>query len=96
MDFESRKIKVKIYSEYHEITVEPDEVVLQSALRNGLDPPFSCQIGSCATCRAMLVSGKVEMECTDALTEQEVNQGYILTCQSHPLTDDCFVDYDQG
>lgn len=96
MIYDEKSIKVKIYSEVHQITVEQDEVILEAALRANLDPPFSCQIGACATCRALLVSGKVEMECTDALTDDEVRDGYILTCQSHPLTDDVFVDYDQG
>ncbi len=96
MNNEPKKVKIKIYSENHEITVEPDEVVLQSAMRAGLDPPFSCQIGACATCRALLISGQVEMECSDALTDEEVKSGFILTCQAHPLTDDVVIDYDQG
>jgi len=87
-------IKIKIYNEIHNLTVEPDESVLIAAMREGHDPPFSCQIGACATCRAKLVSGKVEMDERDALTDEEIEEGYILTCQAHPLTDDVFVDYD--
>ncbi len=89
-----KKIKIKIYSETFDLFVEPDETILTAALRENLDPPFSCQIGACASCRAKLVSGKVIMDERDALTEDEIEQGYILTCQSHPVTDDVVVDYD--
>lgn len=96
MDYDNRKIKVKLYSDHFEFDVNADEVILDAAMRAKIDPPFSCQIGACASCRAMLVSGQVEMECTDALTDDEVKEGFILTCQAHPLTDDVYVDYDQG
>lgn len=89
-----RKVKIKIYSETFEFFVEPDETILTAALRENLDPPFSCQIGACASCRAKLVSGKVIMDERDALTDEEIEQGYILTCQSHPINDDVIVDYD--
>lgn len=89
-----KEIKVKIYGETHSITVEPDEVILIAAMAAGLDPPFNCQIGACASCRAKLVTGKVHMDEREALTDEEIDYGYILTCQSHPLSDDVFVDYD--
>lgn len=89
-----RKIRIKIYSESFDLFVEPDETILTAALRENLDPPFSCQIGACASCRAKLISGKVIMDERDALTDDEIEQGYILTCQSHPITDDVIVDYD--
>lgn len=96
MIYEEKTIKIRIYSEDHIVKVSPDENILQAALRENLDPMFSCQIGACSSCRAFLLSGKVDMECTDALTEKEIQQGYILTCQSHPLSDDVYVDYDKG
>lgn len=94
--FEDKKIKVRIYSQDYDITVNSDETILEAALREHLDPPFSCQIGACASCRAVLSSGEVFMDSTDALTDEEIRNGYILTCQSHPLTDNVFVDYDKG
>lgn len=90
----SKKVNVILYGENFDIDVEDDETILQAALRQGNDPPFSCQVGACATCRAILKQGQVEMDEDSALTEEEMQEGYILTCQSHPLTDDCIVNYD--
>ena len=94
LEFQKRKVKIKLYAEEQSFDVEPDETILQAAMNEGLDPPFSCQIGICTTCRAMLKSGKVQMDERDGLTDDEIDEGYILTCQSHPLTDDVYVDYD--
>ena len=68
--------------------------MLTAAQREGQDPPFSCQIGACSTCRAKLISGKVYMDERDSLTDEEIEEGYVLTCQAHPLTDDVVIDYD--
>jgi ring-1,2-phenylacetyl-CoA epoxidase subunit PaaE len=62
----------------------------------GLDVPYSCKGGVCSTCKAKLMEGKVSMDENYALEEDEVEDGYILTCQSHPLTENIFVDYDQS
>jgi ring-1,2-phenylacetyl-CoA epoxidase subunit PaaE len=91
---EKRIVKIRLYGEEHRIEVAPDEPILTAAFRAGLDPPFSCQIGICGTCMAKLRSGKVKMDERDALTNSDIEQGFILTCQSHPLTDDCYIDYD--
>ena len=88
------KVKVKLYYEEFELDVEEDETILQAGLRQGYDPPFSCQVGACSTCRAKLLQGKVIMDEDSALTQDEIDEGYILTCQSHPQTDNCIVDYD--
>ncbi|MBX3042228.1 MAG: 2Fe-2S iron-sulfur cluster binding domain-containing protein [Candidatus Kapabacteria bacterium] len=90
----TRKVKIILYSEEIEFLVEPDETVLTAAQREGQDPPFSCQIGACSTCRAKLISGKVYMDERDSLTDEEIEEGYVLTCQAHPLTDDVVIDYD--
>ena len=65
-----------------------------AALQQNADLPFACKGGVCATCRAKLISGQVRMDNNYALEKEEVAQGFILTCQSHPLTDEIFVDYD--
>jgi ring-1,2-phenylacetyl-CoA epoxidase subunit PaaE len=93
-EIEDREIEVRLYGDEHKLTVPSDETVLMAAIQNSLDPPYSCQIGACSTCRAKLVSGKVMMEDYDALTDDEVEDGYILTCTSHPLTDNVVIDYD--
>lgn len=89
-----KKVKVKLYFEEFEIEMNEDDTVLTALMEEGYDPPFNCQIGACASCKAKLISGKVKMDENDALTDEEVAQGFILTCQSHPLTNDCYIDYD--
>ncbi|MCO5284884.1 MAG: 2Fe-2S iron-sulfur cluster-binding protein [Chitinophagaceae bacterium] len=69
--------------------------ILDAGLDMGIDLPYSCKSGVCTTCRAKLLKGEVEMDCNYGLEDYEVEQGYILTCQSHPRTPECEVDYDQ-
>jgi ring-1,2-phenylacetyl-CoA epoxidase subunit PaaE len=69
--------------------------LLDAALAAGLDVPFACKAGVCSTCRAMVLEGEVEMAANHALEDYEVRRGYVLTCQSTPLTDTIVVDYDQ-
>jgi len=68
--------------------------ILDSARASGLPAPFACKAGVCATCRAKVTSGKVEMAVHYGLTDEEVAEGYVLTCQSVPLGDGVAVDYD--
>jgi len=68
--------------------------ILDSARAAGLAAPFACKAGVCATCRAKVTSGNVEMAARYGLTDEEVGSGYVLTCQSVPLGDGVAVDYD--
>ena len=68
--------------------------ILDSARAAGLPAPFACKAGVCATCRAKVTRGKVEMAVHYGLTDEEVGEGYVLTCQSVPLGDGVAVDYD--
>ena len=68
--------------------------ILDSARASGLPAPFACKAGVCATCRAKVTSGKVEMAARYGLTDEEVAAGYVLTCQSVPIGDGVAVDYD--
>lgn len=70
------------------------ESVLDGALAKGADLPYSCKGGVCATCKAKLLEGKVEMDTNYALEPEEVQEGYILTCQSHPRSKRIVVDFD--
>jgi ferredoxin len=70
------------------------ETLLESARRAGLSPPFSCEAGNCGTCIAMLTEGKVTMRANDVLEEDEIADGYILTCQGVPDTGDVTVVYE--
>ena len=71
------------------------ENILDAGLRNGVDLPFSCKGGVCATCKARLLEGEVDMDLNQALRPEEIEQGYILTCQSHPISKKVVVDFDQ-
>lgn len=68
--------------------------ILDAALQQGADLPFACKGGVCATCRAKLVGGEVEMDINYALEPEEIEQRFILTCQSHPRTEKVIVDFD--
>jgi ring-1,2-phenylacetyl-CoA epoxidase subunit PaaE len=90
----TRNVKIILNWDENEIDVEPEDTILTAALMKGLEPPHSCTIGACGTCRAQLISGKVKMDEHEALTDEEIEEGQILTCQAHPLTDDVVVSYD--
>ncbi len=68
--------------------------ILDAALMQGADLPFACKGGVCCTCKAKLIQGEVEMDVNWGLEQEEVDQGFILTCQSHPKTETVVVDFD--
>ncbi len=68
--------------------------ILEAAIVAGADLPWACRAGVCATCRAKLVQGTVTMDQNYALAEEEIAQGFILTCQSHPTSENLLVDFD--
>ena len=77
------------------VSPKPGETLLESARRAGLSPPFSCEAGNCGTCMALLKDGTATMRVNDALTEDEVEDGYVLTCQAVPDTARVTVTYDE-
>ncbi|HYG14188.1 MAG TPA: ferredoxin--NADP reductase [Bacteroidia bacterium] len=81
-----QKAEITLNGKTREITIPPGVTILEAAKENDLDPPYACQIGVCTTCRARLTEGKVEMDEREGLSDSEIAQGYILTCQSHPTT----------
>jgi len=70
------------------------ETVLDAGLRQGLDLPYSCKGGVCSTCRVKLVEGEVEMDVHYALEDYEIARGFVLMCQSYPVTDRIGLDLD--
>jgi ring-1,2-phenylacetyl-CoA epoxidase subunit PaaE len=70
------------------------KAIVDAAIDAGVDAPWSCKAGVCCTCKAKLLEGKVEMKSQHALTDEELEQGFILTCQSHPRSERLVVDYD--
>ena len=69
--------------------------ILDAAMDAGADVPFSCKGAVCCTCKAKVMEGKAIMDKNFSLSDDEVAQGYILTCQSHPITENIVVDYDE-
>ncbi len=70
--------------------------ILDAALDAGADVPYACKGAVCCTCKARVTEGKVAMEMNYALTQDEVEAGFVLTCQAHPLTASVVVDFDQA
>jgi ring-1,2-phenylacetyl-CoA epoxidase subunit PaaE len=77
-----------------DLSLNSDTPILDAALQQGADLPFACKGGVCCTCKAKLTEGEVMMDVHWGLEEEEVEKGYILTCQSHPKTERVVVDFD--
>ncbi|MFI9343235.1 2Fe-2S iron-sulfur cluster-binding protein [Streptomyces sp. NPDC052773] len=75
--------------------VQDGESLLDTVLRNRPDAPYACKGGVCGTCRAFLVSGEVRMDRNYALEAEETEAGYVLACQSHPVTERVELDFDR-
>lgn len=71
------------------------ENILDAGMAHGFELPYSCKGGVCSTCKAKLVSGEVEMDITHGLEATEAENGFILTCQAHPISESVVVDFDQ-
>ena len=84
----ARVVTVVYDGEEHTFEVKPKSTILETALNNDIDLPFSCQSGLCTACRCKLISGKIKMDEEEGLSESEIKQGYVLICVGHPLTDD--------
>ena len=88
------KVKIIYDGNTREFQVSEKETILEAALDAGHDPPYSCMVAACCTCRAKLVSGKVEMDDRESLTDAEISKGYVLTCQAHPKSHGIVLNYD--
>jgi ring-1,2-phenylacetyl-CoA epoxidase subunit PaaE len=75
--------------------VQDGESLLETVLRNRPDAPYACKGGVCGTCRAFLVAGEVRMDRNFALEREETEAGYVLACQSHPVTEKVELDFDR-
>ena len=71
-----------------------DQAILDAALEEGADAPFACKGAVCCTCKGKVIKGKVKMDMNYALEDDEVEEGYVLTCQSHPITPKVTIDFD--
>lgn len=91
----TESITVRLKRHKQTIPYEAGDTILHAARRAGLKPSFSCLAGNCATCMAFLVAGSVTMRANNALDAAEVEEGWILTCQSVPTSREVEVDYDR-
>ena len=88
------KINITLDGKQYEIQLEKGQTILEAALKNKVDTPFSCQSGACSTCMAKLKTGEVTMDSCLALDDDEVKDGFVLTCQSRPVTPEVEVNFD--
>jgi len=88
------RVEVLLDDETFTFVMDKKERVLDAVLKEDIDAPYSCQGGVCSSCIARLTEGKVEMVRNQILTDSEIEEGFILTCQSHPTTPSIKVDYD--
>ena len=96
LDAPARPLKIFVNGEELSFTVPPGTHILQSALQQGYDLPYSCQQGICTTCVGRVVNGNVTMDRNEGLTVDEVEKGFVLLCQAHPLTDGVEVRIGEG
>ncbi|WP_395659906.1 1,2-phenylacetyl-CoA epoxidase subunit PaaE [Nocardioides sp.] len=88
-------VTIRLDGRSSSLSLRPDDVpVLEAALAVRSDLPFACKGGVCGTCRARLVSGTVAMDANYALEPEEIERGYVLTCQSHPTSPEVVLDFD--
>jgi len=94
-DAQEANVDIVLNGMHHAIAVRAGETVVDAGLRAGLDMPYSCRGGMCCTCRAKVTAGEVRMDTNYSLEPWELAAGYVLTCQSHPVTPKVALDYDQ-
>ena len=88
------ELTIKVDEEEITLTMPKNKTVLQMALDNDIDVPYSCQGGICSSCVARITEGTAEMEKNSILVDSEIEEGLILTCQAHPTSGTLKVDYD--
>ncbi len=81
-----QNVIIKYEGKEYSLIVKPHETILEAALTQDIDLPYSCQAGMCTACMGRCMAGKVIMDEEDGLTDNEVKQGYVLTCVSHPAS----------
>ena len=88
----TQTVKVIYEGSEYEFEVEPDQTILEAALEQDIDLPYSCQAGLCTACRGKCLSGKVHLDEREGLSDAELNEGYVLNCVGHPLTSGVVIE----
>lgn len=92
---EAAEVEIKYEGKKLTFTCQYNETILDAALNAGGDPPYSCLVAACSTCRAMVKIGSIEMKDRDALSDKDIAKGFVLTCQSLPRSKKIILDYDE-
>ena len=95
---ETKTSRVKVVADGRSVEFDlatVGENILDAGMHNGLELPYSCKAGVCSTCKARLLSGEVDMDIAHGLEPHEIEDGLILTCQAHPISEQVTVDFDQ-
>ena len=93
-DLPERTVTVELEGKTIEFMMKNEEDILRQLMADGYEPPYSCLQGTCSTCKAKLVSGEVKMKVNIGLEEDEISNGYILTCQSIPMSEKTHCIYE--
>ncbi|MEJ7644399.1 MAG: ferredoxin--NADP reductase [Chryseolinea sp.] len=88
----TREVTIRYDGQEFKVMVPPDKAILETALDQGIDLPYSCQSGLCTACRGKCLSGKVRLDEEEGLSQSERAEGYVLTCVGHPMTDDVVIE----
>lgn len=86
-------VTIILDGETYQVPVQAGQYIVDAAIDFGIDPPYSCQAGICTTCRGLCKSGKVEMDESEGLSDQELREGYVLTCQAKVIEGPVVIEY---
>lgn len=88
----AHEVTIRYDGQEYKFVVEPNRTILETALDQGIDLPYSCQSGLCTACRGRALSGKVKLDEEEGLSQSEKAEGYVLTCVGHPISDDVVIE----
>lgn len=86
-------LTIELYGEKHVLETQENETILDTALRNNIDAPYACMSGTCNSCQATTIKGTVSLENADALSDDEIAAGEILTCCAKPTSEFVHIKY---
>lgn len=91
-ELKEREVTIRYDGQEYKVLVPPHKAILETALDQGIDLPYSCQSGLCTACRGKALSGQVKLDEEEGLSQSERAEGYVLTCVGHPMTDDVVIE----
>jgi ring-1,2-phenylacetyl-CoA epoxidase subunit PaaE len=92
LEIRDRSIEIQLDGKSYQVLIPKGKTILDAALDKDVDMPYSCQSGLCTACRGKCVTGKVHMDEREGLSDEEIEEGYVLTCVGHPLTDGVVIE----